>query len=113
MNVMGFIRGLMSKNMDNESFFIRVAETVEAQLKEWDENYEVMVMKLKDYEFYVYRGETSCHVSISEQEAAALQDKSPFSLDYKIWRSLEEQGLEVLSGYGDYIDKVYGRFRGD
>lgn len=36
MNVSGFIRGYMSKNMTGETFFMKVADTIEKQLQEWD-----------------------------------------------------------------------------
>lgn len=107
MNVSGVIRGYMSKNMDVEQFIIHVATLMEKQLKEWDENYEVYVMKMANYELVVKNGEKYYEVSLSEDEIKVLQNKSPFSLDKRLWTELEQQGLNLLWGYGDYLDKVF------
>ena len=48
MNVSGFTRGYMSKNMTGETFFMKVADTIEKQLQEWDSTYHVLLLKLKD-----------------------------------------------------------------
>ena len=88
---------------------ILVGEGIEQQLKEWDEAYEVNIMKFKDYIFVVKNGATCYEVFISESLLAELQEQSPFSLDQKIWLELEAQGLEVVMGYGDYLMKVLGR----
>ena len=109
MNAMGFIRGYLSKNCNNEDFMILVGEGIEQQLKEWDEAYEVNIMKFKDYVFVVKNGATCYEVFISESLLAELQEQSPFSLDQKIWLDLEGQGLEIVMGYGDYLMKVLGR----
>ena len=107
MNISGVIRGYMSKNMSVEEFIVHVATLMEKQLKEWDENYEVYVMKLADYEVVVKNNDTYYGVDISEFEIDFLQNKSPFSLDKKLCAELEKQGLNILRGYGDYLDKVF------
>ncbi|MBB6444022.1 hypothetical protein [Bacillus benzoevorans] len=107
MNISGVIRGYMSKNMGVEEFIVHVATLMEKQLKEWDENYEVYVMKLTDYEFIVKNNDTYYGVDISADEIAELQNKNPFALDKKLWIELEHQGLNILRGYGDYLDKVF------
>lgn len=107
MNISGVIRGYMSKNMNVEEFIVHVATLMEKQLKEWDENYEVYVMKLADYEFVVKNNDTYYGVDISEDEIDFLQNKSPFALDKKLWAELEKQGINILRGYGDYLEKVF------
>lgn len=107
MNISGVIRGYMTKNMSVEEFIVHVATLMEKQLKEWDENFEVYVMKLADYEFVVKNNTTYYGTDIPEEEIAALQNESPFALDKKLWTELEKQGLNILRGYGDYLDKVF------
>lgn len=109
MNVTGFIRGLLSKHYSNEQFIIHVGEVIEQQLKEWDEAYWVNIMKLKDYIFIVKNGDKDYWLEMTEEELAALQDQSPFSLDKRIWLELEQQGLEIVFGYGNYLERVLGR----
>lgn len=104
MNVSGFIRGYMSKNMTGETFFMKVADTIEKQLQEWDSTYHVLLLKLKDYVLIVQKGETSYELTISEQELAQHQSRSPFSLDHKIWCVLQQEGLQIVKGKGNYID---------
>lgn len=106
LNSMGFIRGYMSKSYSNEEFIIHVGETIERQLQEWDEAYQVNIMKFKDYIFIVKKGDIDYRVDISEQSLAELQNKSPYSLDKRIWLELKNQGLEIKMGYGDYLHKV-------
>ncbi|NMD71771.1 hypothetical protein HHO41_15840 [Bacillus sp. DNRA2] len=106
MNVSGWIRAYMSKSMNNEEFLIKVANVIEKQLKEWDENYEVYIMKLTDYEFNVKKGETYLEVVLTEAELDELQKQAPFSLDVKIWKELERQGLEIIKGHGNYLDSI-------
>lgn len=104
MNVSGVIRGYMSKSCTNEKFIIHVTEVIEKQLKEWDKNYEVFLMKFSNYEIVVKNNEMYCFVSFSENEIEQLQKRTPFSLDCKIWKELKEQGLTIKNGYGNYID---------
>lgn len=49
MNTQGFIRGMMAKNYSSEKFLVHVATTVERQLQEWNEQFEIMVAKLQNY----------------------------------------------------------------
>lgn len=106
MNSSGWIRGYMSKSYGSEDFLLHVGRTIEKQLKEWNENYHVNIMKFKDYWLVVRIGEQYYEVTFTEEELAQLQGKSPFALDYKIWTELAEKGLEILTGYGDYLRKV-------
>ncbi|WP_251552700.1 hypothetical protein [Neobacillus muris] len=106
MNISGFARGLMSRNYSTERFLLHVANCVEGQLKEWDEQYEVLVLKLKNYEFIVKMNDRDYYLSISEEEITALQQMDAFALDQKIWKELEGQGLPIERGHGNYIDYV-------
>ena len=109
MNVDGVYRDYMSKSLDGENFICLVGETIEKQLQEWDPNFSITIMKFTDYELYVTNeGSTEYDVQISEQELSVLQKKSPFSLDYIIWKDLERQGLKLYLGNGDYFFRVLG-----
>ena len=90
----------MAKNSSSESFLKSVARMIERQLKEWDEKYEVMVMKGVDYEFVVNHNDDFYHLQLSDQDIHELQMKSPHALDQKIWLELEKQGLTIILGYG-------------
>lgn len=107
MNVSGMIRGYMSKNMDSEAFLLHVANAIENQLQEWDEEFEVFVMKFKDYEIVVKNKEDYFHVHLSEDDLYKLQHKSAFALDRNIWLELQRQGIEIIRGTGNYIDYMF------
>jgi len=107
MNVSGMIRGYMSKNMDSEAFLLHVANLIEQQLQEWDEAFEVYVMKLKHYEIVVKNTEDYFHVYLTEENLYKLQHTSAFSLDRYIWEELQRQGIAIVRGTGNYIDHVF------
>lgn len=107
MNISGMVRGYMSKNMNSEKFMITVVESIEKQLKDWDQEYEVLLLKLKNYEIIVKKKDYSYHVSLSDDELSSLQLKSPFSLDRKIWNELQSLGIEIIKGHSKYIDYVF------
>ena len=96
----------MAKSYDGESFLLHVAEVIERQLKEWDESYEVIVMKLIDYEVVVKEENRSYELLLTEDALLTLQQKSPYALDRYLWLELEKQGLEIVRGNGDYIESV-------
>lgn len=100
MNSSGWIRGMMSKNVSAEKFLLHVATCIEGQLKEWDTNYEVYVMKFTDYQFVVKNGEKYIELKLTADEVTQLQSQSPYSLDKRIWTELKEQGLTILMGMG-------------
>lgn len=106
MNVSGWKRSYVSRFYSNDDFLIRVASDIEQQLQEWDENYQVYILKLKNYKLNVKNGERYYHMQLDEEEVDSLQRKSPFSLDVKIWKELEKEGLIILKGYGDYLDSI-------
>lgn len=106
MNCNGFARGLMAKNMNEEEFLKHVAIVVERQLKEWDEKYEVMVIKGIHYEFVVNYNDDFYHLQLSDQDIHELQKKSPYALDRKIWQELKSQGLNIRGDRGNYIEVV-------
>lgn len=108
MNVSGMIRGYMSKSFSGEKFLLTVAKTMENQLKEWDSGYELVIWKLQTYEIIVQNGEKESYlVKVGKEELEYLKNRSPFSLDYKIWSELREQGLKIIKGKGNYIDIVF------
>lgn len=107
MNTTGFIRGLMSKNVSSEDYLKHVTTTVEQQLQEWDPSYEVFVMKLSNYEIIVKKELQYYNLTLPEAEVIALQDKSPYSLDRKIWSELVDQGLQLVWGTGNYLEYVF------
>lgn len=107
MNVSGVLRGIMTKHLDNEDFLFHVATIIEQQLKEWDERYEVYLMKMRNYELVVKQDEHYYHVYLSEQELQTLQQSGPFALDRNIWFELKNQELPIIRGVGNYIDNVF------
>lgn len=96
--------------MGYEEFLQHVGKMIERQLQEWDENYEVNIMKMENYLFVVKNRDKSYWVEITEKELIELQNRSPYSLDYKIWTMLAVQGIEIKFHSGDYLLKVYGLF---
>ncbi|WP_102029022.1 hypothetical protein [Salirhabdus sp. Marseille-P4669] len=107
MNASGMIRGYLAKNQSREQFLHFVLSTIEKQLKEWDEDYKVMLLKLRNYELIVQNGKEIYNVTISEEELEYLQSKSPFSLDRKIWDDLKSHGITVRRQTGNYLEYVY------
>jgi ribosomal protein S19E (S16A) len=105
-NSNGFARGLMAKNSNEEEFIKHVASVVERQLKEWDEKYEVMVIKGVHYEFVVNHNDDFYHLQLSQQDIHELQKRSPYALDRKIWQELEKIGLTIRWDRGNYIEVV-------
>lgn len=106
MNSNGFARGLLAKNYSGEKFLLHVSDVIERQLKEWSDAFEVIVMKLVDYEFVVKKGNRYFELVISEQELDTLQATGPFALDRFVWKELEKQGVAIVREYGDYIERV-------
>ncbi|KMM39176.1 hypothetical protein [Guptibacillus hwajinpoensis] len=106
MNSNGFARGLLAKHYNGEKFLLHVADVIERQLKEWSVVYEVMVMKLSDYKIVVKKDNRYYELVISEKELDTLQATAPFALDRFVWKELEKQGIEIVRGYGDYIERV-------
>ena len=111
MNSTGFVRGMMSKSMETEMYLTHVVETIRRQLEKWDENYEVKLhqdlLDETSYEVIVTLEDKTYHVHLDFPTAAALQDKSPYSLDRHIWESLKSKGLVIEQTHGDYLDKCY------
>jgi len=107
MNTSGFLRGMMAKGTDPERFIIHVANCVERELKQWDENYRVVMMKLQNYEIYINYEDTSYHLTISEDELVELKQKGPYSLNQRIWFDLQNQGMEIVMGYGNYLEYIF------
>ncbi len=96
----------MAKSHNSEEFLLHVANVMERQLKEWNDTYEVMVMKLASYELMVKEKEQYYHVHLNEQEIDTLQKRDPYGLDRKVWRELLNQGLPIIQGTGNYTGLV-------
>ncbi|MEH7379120.1 hypothetical protein V7138_01360 [Bacillus sp. JJ1533] len=107
MNTSGFIREMMSKNTVGEKFLIQVATCIEQELQEWDPDFKVIVMKLKNYELAVTCTQESLQLTITETEIKTLQQRDPYALDRKLWRVLEQQGLQIKRGSGNYLGYVF------
>ncbi|WP_273834201.1 hypothetical protein [Guptibacillus sedimenti] len=106
MNVNRFARSVMAKSYDGESFLLHVAEVMERQLKEWDAAYEVVVMKLIDYEVVIKKENRSYELLLTEKDLLLLQQTSPYALDRYLWQAFEKQGLPIVRGNGDYIESM-------
>ncbi|OLO28587.1 hypothetical protein BTR23_17805 [Alkalihalophilus pseudofirmus] len=106
MDINGMARAYMVRNHSSEEFLLHVANVIERQLKEWNDAYEVMVMKLENYEVVVKEKEKFYHVHLNEQEIEGLQKQGPYELDRKVWREIVNQGLPIIRGTGNYIDLV-------
>ncbi|MCC3359127.1 hypothetical protein [Bacillus sp. REN16] len=107
MNTSGFIRGLMSRNMEGEKFFIHVATFIEQQLQEWDPDFKVFVMMLENYEMFVTGKQESLQLTMTDTEIITLQQRDPYALDRKIWREMEQEGLQIRRGSGNYLSYVF------
>ncbi|MFS0824769.1 hypothetical protein [Bacillus sp. 1P02SD] len=107
MNTSGFLRGMMSKNMEEEKFLIHVATCIEQELQEWDPDGKVIVVRLENYVLFVLGKLDSYQLTITETELTTLQQRGPYALDRKIWRDLEQQGLQIIRGSGNYLGYVF------
>ena len=110
MNASGMLRGYASKAMPNDAYFDHVTKTIEKQLKQWDPGFELFVNTTDGYQIAALHGEKRYTATLSAEEWNALQQNAPFSVDRAIWQQLQEQGLEVKTEFGDYIEKVFGGF---
>lgn len=106
MNINGIARSYMARHQGGEEFIKHVADLMERQLKEWNEDYQVFLMKYSYYELSIKNNERYYYVQLSEMELEMLKKKDPYALDRKLWKSLEEQGLPIQKGIGNYIDWV-------
>ncbi|WP_456274761.1 hypothetical protein [Bacillus sp. AK031] len=106
MNINGMVRGYMKEIMNDEDFLKHVAVIIERQLQEWDVNYEVLVMKFKDYELVVKNWNQEYQINLTEQEIDVLKSKGLFKLDQRIWTEMIDQGLTLQKEYGNYLSKV-------
>ncbi|MGM9925903.1 MAG: hypothetical protein ACI35R_16785 [Bacillus sp. (in: firmicutes)] len=106
MNINGMTRNYLSLNLEAEDFLQHVASTIELQLREWDEVYEVFVMKFSDYHVSVKYNEQYYDVPITEDELVELHKRGAYELDRKIWSQLQKQKLPIQKGFGNYIEYV-------
>lgn len=94
------------QKMSSEELLRHIAELMEVQLKEWDKRFEVMVMKLVNYEWVVKFNDQFFHTEISDQEIEDLRKEGLFAIDRKLWKDIEQQGLQLIMGFGNYLDFV-------
>lgn len=109
MNVSAFIRDYMAKNHTSEDFLIHVAELMEKQLHEWDDQYEVFIMHLKNYEITIKNEEQYYHVALTNDEIRSFQKKDAFALDRHLWTELKKKGLPVKKAEGNYLNQVFNK----
>ncbi|WP_087972083.1 hypothetical protein [Oceanobacillus rekensis] len=106
MNINGFARGYMSKNMKGQEFFTHVYGCIEHQLKEWDNDYYVNLVRIADYNLVVNKGSQTFHVMLTEEEIESLMKRGSYALDREIWRQLRAQGLPIKKDNGNYLETV-------
>lgn len=111
MNSSGYVRGMMSKSTEVEAYLKHVVTTIGRQLNMWDERYVVRLLNdLLDkinYEVIVNLEDITYQVNLQLPNVAALQDKSPYSLDRHIWESLKNQGLMIEKTNGNYLEYCF------
>lgn len=114
MNTNTFFRTTKANTFTVRKFFKHVASDMEAQLREWDENFSVEVETWRTYTLSVTNGAQKFRVALSKNEVELLQHAHPYALDEKLWTLLEKQGLEVqdISEYM-YIILNYDLYRRD
>jgi hypothetical protein len=103
MNINGMARSFMARYKYVEDFLLYVANIIEEQLQEWDKNYEVIVMKLQNYEIVVKNHHHDYQIQLSTKEIETLKKQGPYQLDRKIWSGFVNQELPIKKGYGNYI----------
>lgn len=85
--------------------------TIGRQLDKWDERYEVSLfhdlLDETNYEVIVNLEDITYQINLQLPNVAALQDKSPSTLDRHIWESVKNQGLVIEKTNGDYLEKCY------
>lgn len=106
MNINGMTRNYLSLNLGAEDFLQHVASTIELQLREWDEAYEVFVLKFTDYQLSVKHNEMYFDIHIDEKELSELHKRGAYDLDRKLWNELMKQKLPIQKGFGNYIEYV-------
>lgn len=106
MNINGLGRSYLARYREGEKFIIHVADLIERQLKEWSPEYEVFLMKFSDYELIIKNKDQYYHAKIAEKELESLQKSGPYALDRRVWSELQNQGLAIKMGYGNYMEAV-------
>ncbi|WP_071394345.1 hypothetical protein [Bacillus tuaregi] len=106
MDMNGPERKSLAQSLPAEDFLIHVATEIENQLKEWNSDYEVMVMKLQNYIFVVKYQDEYYELAFNENNLKILQKKDPYELDRMIWKDLESKGIAIVRGNGSYIDMI-------
>lgn len=95
-----------NKRMKGEEFFNHVYDCIKRQLLDWDKEYRVDFVKVADYNIIVNKESQTYNVVLTEEEIESLKKRGPYALDWEVWRQLENQGLSIHLGDGDYLEKV-------
>lgn len=103
MNTTGFIRGYMSKNM-NDKDFIKVVVT--AISREFEE--EVQLVNIDNYTFIIKMN--NYKIIMSKRLINSL--KSPYGIDRFILEQFENQGFEFDRNRSQYIQYCFGNHNG-
>ena len=103
MNIIGFLRGYMSKNMSSKDFIETVIDTISKEfeikysLKEVNENYSIHI------------GEYYFEIPI--EEAKKYQAKGAFALDKYILSLMQTKGFIYDVNRSQYIDYYNGIYK--
>lgn len=103
MNVSGFIRGYMAKNLKVEEFIERVLDTIS---KEFEVNYSIK--EIND-EFLIILGEYD--LKIAKEEAKNYKEKGAFALDKYILDLMKRQGFDFDINRSQYIQYCNGIYK--
>ncbi len=103
MNVTGFIRGYMAKNLNVNEFIERVLNTMS---KEFEFNYSI---KEDNEEFIITLGEYN--LKIVKEEAKKLKEKGPFALDRYILDLMQSNGFDYDINRSQYIEYCNGIYK--
>lgn len=103
MNTTGFIRGYMSKNMNDKDFIKVVATAISREFGE-----EVQLVNIDDYTFIIKMN--NYKIIMSKRLINSL--KSPYGIDRFILEQFENQGFEFDRNRSQYIQYCFGNHIG-
>ena len=103
MNIMGFLRGYMSKNLDIYDFLDKVLDILS---KEFEIGYS---FKEENNNFLISLGEYN--FEISKDEARSYQEKGAFALDKYVLNILKGKGFTYDVNRSQYIEYCSGIYK--
>lgn len=109
MNLESFIRSMMkdNENFSDEDFLNHVVDTLEAQLKEWDDNYLVELIKDDEYILVIHGVQMTHYLRITKKDITELRQKGDYALDRNILTRLYHLGLAIQNFDGPYMTAVF------